>query len=131
MALGKTMLWGTNINSDRAVYQAKEHLVRAKEGNDRLLREHSVKAVNAAFLLASLLPSNDERFTELRQLWEIVIVSLPPTHTNTHASTRARARQPRRTTKRTYTHTYTRGDMHARASILSGGTNGFVWGGGG
>ena len=50
---------------------------RAKEGFVRLLGEGGAKAVNAAFMVAAQLPSDDERIAEFRRLWEMAKVSLP------------------------------------------------------
>ena len=50
---------------------------RAKEGFVRLLGEHSAKAVNAAFRVASQIPSADERIAEYKRLWETAKVYLP------------------------------------------------------
>ena len=50
---------------------------RAKEGFVRLLGEDSAKAVNAAYSVASQIPTDDERIVEFRRLWEMAKVSLP------------------------------------------------------
>ena len=50
---------------------------RAKEGFVRLLGEDSAKAVNAAYMIATQIPSDDEEIAEYRRLWERAKVSLP------------------------------------------------------
>ena len=50
---------------------------RAKEGFVGLLWENSAKAVYAAFMVASQIPSVDEIIAEYRRLWEMAKVSLP------------------------------------------------------
>ena len=50
---------------------------RAREGFVRLLGEDSAKAVNAAYAVASQIPSDDERIAEFRRLWEMAKVSMP------------------------------------------------------
>ena len=63
--------------------ERKTCYLRAKEGFVRLLGEDSAKAVNAAYAVASQLPSADrgirpsKRIAEYRRLWEKAKVSLP------------------------------------------------------
>ena len=71
LALGEAHMWMEEWD------ECGECFERAKEGFVRLLGEDSAKAVDAAYRVASQLPSDDEEIAECRRLWEMAKVSLP------------------------------------------------------
>ena len=69
MTLGRAYMWMGDG-------ECKACFKRAKEGFARLIGENSAKEVNAAYMVASLIPSDDENIAEYRRLWEMAKVSL-------------------------------------------------------